>query len=529
MEQISKKPHIVWIVLDTHRFDRIGAYGYARPTTPNLDAFAQTATLFERAIAPAQWTVPSHASMFTGEFPTTHLTNQSGDSLDDYFRTAAEWLQRSGYQTTGFCNNPLVGVIDNGFKRGFDTFYNYGGAVPSTPAHASHQPGRLMAQLWERYTQLLRRISYPVQNAVARSERIFHLTLNPLFVPLWTRLANFKGDTGQSILDASHFIHKEFSSSQAERQFVFINLMETHLPFAPPQSFTRRFAPLVTDESEASNFMRFYNTQALRWLLPMDVPFSALEFQTLSDMYDAEVAYQDHLLASLFELLDAPYHREHTAVIVVSDHGEMLGEHNLMGHGFGVYEELVRVPLIVRLPGQSEGRHILETTSTAQIFHTLLDFAQVDGTGEDADVFARLAQPLESLSLARFKPEDASPQVVSEAYPPNNVIRLMEQRQPALLDAFKCRATVRAAYNQAGEKLIQTEGFASHLYQIVNDPLETAGVSAGSPEIKHSLETDLERFIETAVERQPENWTRAQVNLDDQLIKRRLRSLGYLE
>ncbi len=199
MPNSPRKPHIVFIVLDTHRYDRLGAYGYTRGTSPNLDAFAQGATVFERAIAPAQWTIPSHASMFTGEFPTTHLTTQSGDALDVYFPTIAEWLKNSGYRSTGFCNNPLVGVIDNELKRGFDTFYNYGGAITSTPARAAPQPVKLLSQVWERYTQLLRRISYPVQNTIARSDRIFRLTLNPAFVPLWTRFANFKGDTKQSL------------------------------------------------------------------------------------------------------------------------------------------------------------------------------------------------------------------------------------------------------------------------------------------------------------------------------------------
>lgn len=472
--------------------------------------------------------------MFTGEFPTTHLTTQSGDSLDSYFPTAAEWLQRSGYRSTGFCNNPLVGVIDNGFTRGFDTFYNYGGAVPTTPVHAGRQPVRLLAQIWGAYTQLLRRISYPVQNAVARSERIFHLTLNPLFVPLWTRFANFKGDTRQSIQDTCQFIRESIPGPQ--NQFVFLNLMETHLPFQPPEAFVKRFAPLVKEDKAAGDFVRFYNTQALRWLLPMSEPFSTLQSQALSQMYDAEVAYQDALLAALFELLDQPYHRQNSAVIIVADHGEMLGEHGLMGHGFGAYEELVRVPLLIRLPGQTAGQRIQQPVSTAQIFHTLLDLAQVDGqvdaagVGPTAEAFDRLSQPVERLSLARFTPDKTPAAVISEAYPPENVLRVIEQRQPSLMDIFHSQAVVRAVYNQAGEKLIQTEGIASQLFDLNHDPAETGrSTHHPTPDVTRPLEIELERFLESAIQRQPENWSRAKVNLDDQLLKQRLRSLGYLE
>ena len=84
-----------------------------------------------------------------------------------------------GYVGAGFCNNSLVGVIDNGLKRGFLTFYNYGGAVPTRPARDILQPVRLLSQLWSRYTQILRRISYPVQNFIAKSDNVFRFTLRP--------------------------------------------------------------------------------------------------------------------------------------------------------------------------------------------------------------------------------------------------------------------------------------------------------------------------------------------------------------
>ena len=130
----KSKPDIIFIVLDTHRVDRLGCYGYFENTTPNLDAFAKQATIYETAISPAQWTIPSHASMFSGVYPAFHKTIQSGDTLNTRFTTLAEHLKSAGYQTIGFCNNPLVGVLNNGFRRGFDNFYNYGGTIPSTPS-----------------------------------------------------------------------------------------------------------------------------------------------------------------------------------------------------------------------------------------------------------------------------------------------------------------------------------------------------------------------------------------------------------
>lgn len=513
------QPHIVFIILDTHRRDRLGLYGYRRGASPNLDRFASQATVFENAISPAQWTIPAHASMFTGEHPTTHLTTQSSDVLNAHFPTLAEHLRSGGYQLTGFCNNPLVGVLDNELKRGFHTFYNYGGAVPSTPARETPALLAPLSQAWERYTQLLRRLSYPIQNAVARSERFFHLSLNPLLVPYWTRLGNFKGNTAASLRDAAHYVRSHLHPAGSRPQFVFINLMETHLPFTPPEAFIRRFAPTYREERLARDFMRLYNTQALRWLLPMDEPFSALEAQTLSEMYDAEVAYQDDLLAQLLEALDRPEIRHETLVLFVADHGEMLGEHGFMGHGLSVHQELVHVPLIVRLPGQTAGRRVSEPVSTAQLFHTLLDAAGLSAERPGVDAKASSLLP----ALRGFPmPQQA---VFSEAYPPNHLTRIIQADHPGLLARFHALSIYRAAYDD-GLKLVQIEGAGEQLYDLRLDPGEERPLAAAEP--RRRLLALLDLFAEGAQARRPQELPRGATHMDEAL-RRRLRSLGYLE
>jgi uncharacterized sulfatase len=149
----DRRPDIVFVVLDTHRADRMGCYGYDRGTSPHLDAFAGRATLFENAVALAQWTIPSQASMFSGEPPSTHMALQAGDVLSASFKSLAQRLREQGYRTIGFCNNPLVGVLENGLRRGFDAFYNYGGAIPSLPAWSTRCLPRPLGWLWGRYTQ----------------------------------------------------------------------------------------------------------------------------------------------------------------------------------------------------------------------------------------------------------------------------------------------------------------------------------------------------------------------------------------
>ena len=139
---MQEQPDIILIVLDTQRADRLGCYGYQKGITPHLDQFARQGTLFEQAISPAQWTIPSHASFFTGLYPTAHRVTQSAQSLSPDRPHLAETLERRGYETIGFCNNPLVGILNNGFRRGFPLFIITAELSPVCPKIRAGCPGR---------------------------------------------------------------------------------------------------------------------------------------------------------------------------------------------------------------------------------------------------------------------------------------------------------------------------------------------------------------------------------------------------
>jgi arylsulfatase A-like enzyme len=138
----ERKPDILLIILDTLRRDRLSIYGHQRPTSPGFDEFASQSTLFERAVAPSQWTIPAHSSLFTGLYPTAHGVIEAYGQLSPAHPTLAEILQVGGYHTIAFCNNPLVGALDNGLQRGFDQFYNYASAVPNRPNDAQNDDVR---------------------------------------------------------------------------------------------------------------------------------------------------------------------------------------------------------------------------------------------------------------------------------------------------------------------------------------------------------------------------------------------------
>lgn len=526
MYSAHRKPDILLVVLDTHRRDRLGCYGCSRRATPNLDAFAQQATVFENAISPAQWTIPSHASLFSGEPPSVHRTLQANDALDPRFTTLAEHLGSQGYRTVGFCNNPLVGVLDNGLATGFDAFYNYCGAFPSGRNGTERAVFRPLRRLSERALHALRKISGPIQRSFADSSALFQGALDPLWVPIWTRIANFKGNTSRSIRDVAHFTEREMGGREDQPHFVFVNLMEPHLPYSPPKTFVEAFVPSY-DESGARDFLNAFNRRASDWFTPLEAPFSDLEARVLAQMYDAEVAYQDHLLAELLEVLDRPAHRDHTVVIFVADHGEMLGEHQLMGHAFGVYQDLIRVPLLIRLPGQARCDRVVPPVSTTRLFHTLLDIAglrvyeTVDG--QLLDVKSR------SLAEVLAAGDGAQGVVYSEAYAPEFALQVMEVRKPDLIEQLHCRATHWAVY-EGRHRLMSIEGVADRLFALDADPLECHGVDAGEgDERKQRLVGHLRALLEEARARTLDASAQEVANLDDVIVQQRLRDLGYIE
>ncbi|MEN9206376.1 MAG: sulfatase [Thermostichales cyanobacterium SZTDM-1c_bins_54] len=492
-------PNILWIVLDTQRADALTPYrsGDPEPVTPHIAAWAERGTVYERGIATAQWTIPSHASMFTGEYPSTHQLIQADQALDPAYPTLAEILAGRGYQTVGFCNNPLVGILNNGLRRGFQTFYNYGGLIPSRPAAGSRWP---WAGWWEAYTQFWRRLSYPVQNAFARSDFLFQLSLQPWFATVWAGLLNFKGNTAQCLADVSRFLRRQ---EGGERPFFcFVNLMETHLPYRPPQPFIDRFAPYFRRDRSARDFLRRYNREPYRWMAPLPAPLSPQQSQLLQDIYLAETSYQDHLLGQVFATLEETGLTDNTLVILCADHGEGLGEHDFVGHAFVVYEELIRVPLILRSPGQSRPSRVTTPVSLRRLFHTCLDLAGIP-------------QPLSLLN-------DGDPEagvVLSEAFPPRILIRAMEQRLDRLLQERQCYEVRRALY-QHWRKLIQVGG-QSWVFDLNRDPQELQGSPAAAAELQDLLAAK----VSLAVAQQR---CAGSVDWDGDLV-RRMQELGYLE
>ncbi|NJL01092.1 MAG: sulfatase [Spirulinaceae cyanobacterium SM2_1_0] len=513
----NQSPDIILLVLDTQRADRLGCYGYEAPTSPALDRLAAESTRFSQAIAAAQWTIPSHASMFTGVYPATHQMMQSYSVLPAEMPTLAERLRDGGYFTAAFCNNPLVGVINNGFRRGFYSFLNYSGLLTSRPNQAG-VPANFVDRYRSWFKRQLASALEQTQDVFARNDTLLALSFTPLLVPLWQTALSFKGNTAKSLADAAELHIQRRGADREQPVFSFINLMGTHMPYHPPRRFIEKFAPHVLKDRQAQRYLRQFNADVYGWLAPLADPLNAAHKATLDGMYDAEVAAQDEQVGLFLERLRASGRLDNTLLIVCADHGEHLGEKRLLGHTNAIYNELAQVPLIVRdRTGAFPAANVCnDVISTRRLFHTVL-------------AAAGCATPAEAtLSLALGREVDASP-VFAEAVPPQNVINLLMQRQPELVRARGCDRPTRAVWNNEYKLLVKGSGDAAdicELYHVLNDPRETLNLSDILPEQVEWLQDQLTAYNNNVA---PVLTPDRADNFDDPLVYERLRDLGYIE
>ena len=292
---------LVVILIDTLRADRLGSYGYDRPTTPHLDAFADAAVRFERCLAQSTWT-PSTASLLTGLYPSRHGATSPFLALDASHETLAELLRAQGYATAAIGSNPHI-FGGTGFQQGFDTF-----------------------------------VSPPVTD-----EKLGYVRAEELV------------DAALAWLDAA---------PADQPTFLYLHLFDPHAPYAPPEPYRARF-----DRGERGAKDAWYMLR--RGVHPEDL--SAADRAHFADLYDGEVAYADAQVGRLLAALDL----DETAVVVVSDHGEELFDHGGWSHTPTLYDELVRVPLLVSFPSlRAAGRGgtvVTELVQQVDLWPTLLD------------------------------------------------------------------------------------------------------------------------------------------------------------
>jgi uncharacterized sulfatase len=351
----------------------------------------------------------------------------------------------------------------------------------------------------------------------------------PLFVPFWTRLTKFKGNTQVSLRDAADYLRYRYSTKSEHPFFMFINMMETHLPYHPPTHTLDKWAPYLKKDREARDFLQLFNSQTYRWVAPLVDPFSEMEQRVLSDVYDAEVAYQDQQLRKVFQVLRKSGQAENTMLIVVSDHGESIGDHQFMGHGFAIYNDVSRVPLLVAYPELfPAGKRVEHEVSTRRVFHTILEAA-----GIEHEAFNHTVRDLSlSRSVGGTKDEVEGERVVAEAFPPDNFVSVMEMNNPDIIDRFRVRRMRRTIYED-GLKLLTVGEQPDEMFNVREDYFETKNIldnPFGYENDAIRLQQDLEAFVLTAEAQCQGTVAGKKVDYSDnpELLER-LRGLGYIE
>jgi len=423
----ARPPNLLLVVLDTVRADRVTPYDYDRDTTPCLTRLASEGMLFEQAISAAPWTLPSHSSIFTGQFPSVHRTTRDHQFLNRSIPTLAERLRERGYDTVGFSANPFVSPF-NGLQRGFRDFTMVGGvAEPTQDPFRRHAVfGALLSWLGD--PEPLPDKGGGLENRMARRWLDDHMRTTP---------------------------RRPF--------FMFVNYLEAHLPYAPAAGPRTRFAPGPVRPLIAPLVTQSFSVFALYRMIALASSMQPDDYRQISDYYDASVASDDARLEELIQDFERRGLLDDTVVIVTSDHGENLGEHGgLLDHVLSVHQTLLHVPLIVRHPASfPKGLRYRGVVSTVSIFPTLL---------EEAGATPAAGWPPAVPSLPRTLATPPPPFVVSEyELPIVEMTGLAEVAPERDVEEFAVR---QRAIQDGRHKLIVRSDGGESFFDLARDPGE---------------------------------------------------------
>lgn len=441
----NRPPNIVLITLDTTRSDHLGIYGYAGADTPQIDRFALQAVVYENAYSTSSWTLPSHASLFTGLLPMQHGAQTAPDgnstdlgytvrSLAESFVTLAEILSDAGYRTAAVVAGPAM-RRELGVAQGFD---HYDDDLRS--------PGAL-----------------------------------------------FNGRRAELVANRAIRITREFGEGPF---FLFVNFFDAHAPYRPPPPHDRGLR-----EFDEGPFV-MAGVERLRAELAGAEPSSPQPWEretaeAMIDGYDAELSYLDIHLGRLLTALEssAP-----VLVAITSDHGESFGEHGYTSHGAHLYEDNIRVPLIVRYPdGAGAGTRITTPVQNHRLFATLLRAA---GLTLPAGVSLRATDEPGGMIVTEVRRSDNNVSLFGEVFDRD----------------------LRSVYEPPYKLISSTDG-RIQLFNLATDEAESEDLARSEPEIVERLTARL-RAIDRAYPALFDEASRA--DLSSQTTEA-LRALGYLD
>ncbi len=456
------KPNVLLVVLDSARADRFSCYGYDKPTTPNIDRIADEGVLFEECWSESSWTLPVSFTLLTGLAPREHRA-EPFLKLPDGLPTLQDALKLGGYRTLLGSANAFIGPF-TGLDRGFGRRY--------MPVHV------------KRFFKPL------IKYGLARLG--------------WT-------DWGGASLTRAML---RFVRDCPRPWFGLLWYNDCHHPYIGRPPFRTALLNRPMSLSRRIELM-----SRMRDMQELAATLTDEDRQELSGLYDGTVAYSDHLVGVLRAGLEELRQWDDTVLVVIADHGEMLGEHGLTSHGrpAGMYRTLLRVPLIVRAPRMMPAGHRSDA---------LVQLADVTET------FAAIAGRLDALpgtATNRIDLRDAAtgqgrPFAVSErAKWPERKLRRAQRRNPHFnFDPF---AGHMAAFVQEGWELITAETGRNELYDLSADPEQTGGdLIDDEPEQARRLREALRQWQERVL---PHPMADGRAEREDPAVRKHLEGMGY--
>jgi len=512
--------NVLFVVMDTVRKDHLGPYGYDRDTTPGLDAFAEEATVFDNAVAPAPWTLPVHASLFTGMYPSRHGADQENPYLEGA-TTLAQSLSAAGHETACYSSNAWITPYTH-LTDGFDDQDNFFEVMPGDLLSGP------LARMWQ------------VLNDNPRLRKLADALVS-MGNTAHEYLSSGEGADSKTprVVDRTKAFVEDAEEGDDTGWFSFINLMDAHLPYHPPAEFREEFAPGV-DSTEVCQNSKLYNSGA------RDIDDE--EWEDIRGLYDAEIAHIDSQLTRLFDWLKETGRWDDTAVVVCADHGELHGEHGLYGHEFGLYDPLVNVPLLVKHPGVDADRRA-DTVELVDLYHTVLDTFDADATVAAPGEEAVSLDPTRSLLSDSYRDFDGvdDPDPAQQAAPSGEtgfveysrpVVELKQLEEKAadagieLDERSRFYARMRAARRTDG-KYVRIDRIEDEAYRLDEDTGEKANLAGASDANIDEVEAELAVF-ESEVGGAWTGGDGAEVTDEaveemDEEIQERLQDLGYME
>lgn len=492
-EVAEQRTNVVLITIETLRADHVGVYGYARNTTPNLDRLARQGAFFQQAIAQAPFTLPSLASVMTGLTPPAHGVRNHPAQLSPELVTLAEHFSQADYHTAAMTRHSWL-RRKSSFDQGFDEYHN----------------NKFSAGLDARSLSL------------AAIEWLHVNGQEPFFLWLHFLDPHLPYTPGYPYSVMYHPDHQEekrvqqlFSMIDRPRED-FLPTPYADLSGGPYYDLVLRYFPGNEALLDLALWRRHRGD-----IFFGKVRYPSADVSQMRDLYDGALAYTDDNVARLLRALAEQGLEENTLVVVAGDHGEAFGEHDLFfTHDFTLYDEVVRVPLIARMPGRiAPGTDIPQQVRLMDIAPTLLDLA---GLNIPDNMEGESLVPLLEGKTLPFLPAFAESAPFRHQFP----------QQPRV--HFKGNKGKWRMVRTERWKLIMIphpDGDIFELYDLQSDPGETKNLYNDLPGEVGKLWPTLEAWLQQDTQRDVDRSAEEAQSLDelDPATRQQLEILGYIE